>query len=790
MIVSLNWLKDFVDLSGLTTSEIANKFISIGYEVEELKDLGKGLDNVKVGKIIDLRRHPNAERLQICTIDLGTKKVQILTAATNVFLGALVPASLDGAHLPNGAVIKPTVMRGEVSEGMLCGGEELGINSSVYPTADVDGIMILDESAIPGQDIADFLGLNDVIFDLKVLPNRPDCQSVMGLAKELAAGLKREFIEPKYAEFSTKKPSLVLKVMDETVNCPLYLGCVIKNVNVQPSPEIIQKRLRSIGLNPKNNWVDLTNYVLWELGQPLHAFDYDKLAGNIMIRQARKGETLLGFDDKKYKLNESNMVISNGVNAVGIAGVMGGKDFSITDKTKNVVIESAIFNRVSIRKTSRALGLRTDASARFERGVEKILAFNGMKRILSLIEEFKLGEIEPVIQAGEYDDEERILEFDVSRVSCVLGVTVPDNDILDILNRLDIVSTIKDGVLTCKVPKIRADIERDVDIIEEIARFYGFDKIKLHYCENSTSIGGGVSSEQQKINLVVDALISSGANQIRTYSFRSPSEISKLLIEDESPLNNFVTISNPLSLDYSVMRTQMMGSLLDVVKANLNRQNRDLSLFEVGKVFFNDKKDNNMPVEETHVAYVTTKKSTFYDCKSILEMLAERLGITLIYRQECLPFMHPNICACVYWANKQIGYIGKIHPIAAKNFGVDAECYYFDLKLDNIPAKKVKKVKELPKVPASLRDLAVVVDEFAPVGDMVEAIKKVGGDILESVEVFDVYTGSQIDKGKKNVAFNLVFRKHDATLTQVEVNQVIESIVSQLKTKFNAELRK
>ncbi len=788
MIVTLNWLKDFVDLSGLTTNEIANKFIEIGYEVEELKDLGKGLDNVKVGKIVDLKRHPNAERLQICKIDLGDRKVQILTAATNVFLGAIVPVSLDGAHLPNGAIIKPTVMRGEVSEGMLCGGEELGINNSVYPTAEVDGIMILDTSAIPGQDIADFLGLNDVIFDLKVLPNRPDCQSVMALAKELAAGLKRDFIEPKYSEFSTKKPTVVLKVMKETENCPLYLGCVIKNVNVGPSPEIIQKRLRSIGLNPKNNWVDLTNYVLWETGQPLHAFDYDKLAGNIMIRQARKGETLLGFDNKKYKLNEDNVVISNGIEAIGIAGVMGGKEFSITEQTKNVVIESAIFNRASVRKTSRSLGLRTDASARFERGVEKISAILGMQRILSLVDEFKLGDIEPVMQAGEFLDEERTLEFNISRIGEVLGLEVPSDEILDILNRLDIKSTIKDGIIKCIIPQIRADIERDVDIIEEIIRYYGFNKIKLSHCENTTSIGGGVSTDQQKLNTVVDSMIASGANQIRTYTFRSPNELNKLLIDEVSPLANCVKLANPLSLDYSVMRTQMLGSLLEGVKTNLNRQNKEVSLFEVGKVYFNVKNTQNMPTEETHVAFITTK-CTFYDCKAIVEMLAERLGISIIYRQESLPFMHPNICATLYWANKQIGYLGKIHPIVLKNFNVDANCFYFDLKLDNIPVKKTKKVKALSKVPASMRDLAVLVDELAPVGDMVEVIKKAGGDILENVEVFDIYTGSQIEAGKKNVAFNLVFRKHDTTLTQAEVNEVFDSIVAQLKAKYNAELR-
>ena len=789
MIVSLKWLKDFVDLSGLSVKEIADKFIEIGFEVEEMKDLSSGLDHVKVGKIVGLSKHPNAERLQICTIDLGDSKVQILTAATNVFLGALVPASLDGAHLPNGAVIKLTVMRGEVSQGMLCGGEELGITKEVYPTADVDGIMILDENAKPGQDIAEFLGLDDVIFDLKVLPNRPDCNSVMQLAKELAVGFKREFMPQRLAEFSSKKGKLPLNINVDTENCPLYLGCVVKNVRIEPSPEIIQKRLRSIGLNPKNNWVDLTNYVLWEVGQPLHAFDYDKINGQILVRQANDNESIIGLDGKNYALNGSNIVITDGTKPVGIAGVMGGKEFSIEENTKNVVIESAIFNREAIRKGSRILGLRTDASARFERGVEPVLALYGMKRLLGLVEQFGLGEIEPVVQVGSFSDTIRVIEFDYSRIKQVLGIEIPKDFVIDILNRLEIKTTIENDRVVCVIPPIRADLERDVDIIEEIIRFYGFGKIKLTRCENTQSICGGESSEQQKINIVKSALVSAGANEVRTYTMRSPNEFDKLLLENESDLRNCVKLTNPLSLDYSIMRTQMLSSLLEVVKFNFNRQNAELDLFEVGKVFSNIKNSQTgLFSEENVLAYITTKK-TFFDVKAIVEMVAQNLGIVLTYKSGNLSMMHPNICAMLIWANKPIGYIGKVHPKVLKNFDINADCFYFELKIDGIPLKKSKKVKPLSKFPALKRDLAILVDEKAPVGSIVESIKKLGGEILESVDLFDIYTGSQIAKGKKNVAFNLVFRKQDSTLTQNEVNEVWQKIVSQLKTQFDAELR-
>ncbi len=789
MIVTLNWLKDFVDLSGLTTKQIADKFIEIGYEVEEMKEMSKGLDHVKVGKIVKLTHHPNAERLQICTIDIGEKQVQILTAATNVFEGAYVPASLDGAHLPNGAVIKETVMRGEVSQGMLCGGEELGITKAIYPTADVDGIMILDETATAGQDIADFLGLNDVIFDLKVLPNRPDCQSVAVLARELATGLGRKFLEPKTDFNYAKKASTKLSISLDTPNCGAYLGCVVKNVKIGPSPAVIQKRLKSIGINPKNNFIDLTNYVLWEMGQPLHAFDYDKLGGNIVVRQGKANEKLLGLDDKTYSITVDDVVITNGKQPVGLAGIMGGKDFSISDNTHTVVIESAIFDRVSIRRSARNLGLRTDASARFERGVEAVSALNGMNRVLHLIDEFGLGEIEPIITSGEVDTKSKLIELSLETIKDNLGIDVSTKFAVDTLKGLGIKATSKGKTLSCEVPAIRADIERDVDLIEEIIRFYGFDKIQPQRCENVASLVGGVDAEQTKEDIAIKSMIATGAHQIRTYTFRSPTELDKLLLEKESELRNVITIANPLSKDYSIMRTQMMGSMLDVVKFNLNRQNKDFALFEVGKVFPNKRNDKNLFEEQNILSYITTQKVTFFDVKAILEVVASNLGITLSYEPIAIPFMHPNMTASLKWANKTIGFVGKVHPQVLKNFEISTDCFYFELNLTVLPLKKTKKVKPIPKHPASMRDLAVLVNENVAVGELVNVITRAGGELLENAELFDVYAGSEIEKGKKNVAFKLTFRKPDETMTQDEVNKVFDNIVIQLTSKFDAKLR-
>lgn len=792
MIVSYKWLADFVDLAGVSPQEVAKKFISIGYEVESLKDLSKGMERVKIGRIIKLARHPNAERLQICTIDIGNGEiVQILTAATNVFEGALVPCALDGADLPNGVKIKTTNMRGEESQGMLCSGEELCIDNSVYPNAIVDGIMILDESAVEGQQIAEFLGLDDVVYDLKVLANRPDCQSVIGLAKELAVALNRKFIEPK-TSFIQHKIDEDLKIDIDTQNCPIYYGCVVKNVKIESSPKWLQRKLKLVGINPKNNIVDITNLVLWEMGQPLHAFDYDKInSHHIVVRNANEGEKLICLNDEEYTLTSDMTVIADTAKPLGLAGIMGGKEFSINENTQNIVIESAVFNRVNIRRSARKLGLRSDASARYERGVQPISALVGLNRALSLIEELKVGEIsQNIIQVGELNDKLRTLELPLIEIKRTLGIEIDSSIVIDILERLGISVTQNGDILTCGIPAIRADIERDADLIEEIIRFYGYEHIKPTYCENTASISGGMNTALQAERNTVDYVLATGAHQVRTYGFRSPLELDRLLVEENSELRDCVKIANPLSLDYSVMRTQMVGSMLDVIKLNASRKNKDAQIFEIGKIFKNirDIKDN-LPIENKILAYATAQNVDFFAVKAITEMLASKYGLTFTYKPSKVCFMHPNICADICIGNKKIGLIGKIHPRVTKNFEINHDCYYFEINLNELPAKKNKKVKPLPKFPASHRDLAVVVDEKVLVGGMIETIRKSAGEILESVEVFDIYQGEQVASGCKSVAFNLTFRRHDATLTQEEVNEAFNKILSKLESTYQAKIR-
>jgi len=793
MIITYKWLADFVDILDLSPYEIADKFTMIGYEVDEVKVLSKGMERVFVGQITKLARHPNAERLQICTIDIGQKKpVQILTAATNVYQGAFVPVALDGADLPNGMKIKSTDMRGEISQGMLCSGEELCVGNDVYPGAETHGVTILDpKDCSVGDNIATVFGMDDVVYDISVLSNRPDCQSVKGLAKELAAVLDRPLKDTNFKYRATSlMTSLSLEI--QTDNCPFYLACVVKDIQLGPSPQWLQTRLRLVGLRPINNIIDITNYVLWELGQPMHAFDYNKIKNEtIIVRNAKNGEKIEALNGETYTLNDSMTVIADATTPIGIAGVMGGKLFSVSENTTDIVLESAVFNRANIRKTSRALGLRSDASARYERGVEPVSAVAGLDRALALIQELKIGKINnEIVSNTAFQSKGRSISFPLSFISKLLGITIPEVDIVRILGNLGIVTTIKSGKVTCLIPTIRTDIMGPADIVEEIIRLYGYQHIESSRLENTAVTHGALSASTILSRNMIATMTATGAHQAINYSFTSPAELDKLLLPADSPLRKIMQIANPLSLDYSIMRTQMLGGLLGSVASNYAKKNKNFALFEIGKVFVAPENDIDLPTEINKLAYITTSTNAdFFTTKSILERIATNYNLTFIYKQSTVPYLHPNICADVVFANKVIGHIGKVHPKVMTNFGINAEAYYFEINLDMLPAKKVKKVKQLSRFPSADRDLAVLVDVSTPVGDMVQCITRSGGQLLQNVEVFDVYAGAEIEAGKKNVAFTLTFQKMDATLLADEINTVFNKIVSDLNTKFNAKLR-
>ena len=793
MIITYKWLSDFVDILDLSPYEVADKFTMIGYEVDEVKVLSKGMERVVVGQITKLSKHPNAERLQICTIDIAEKKpIQIITAATNVFEGALVPVALDGANLPNGTKIKSTDMRGELSQGMLCSGEELCITNDIYPGAETHGVTIMDpKDCVAGDNIAKVLGLDDVVYDISVLSNRPDCQSVKGLAKELAAVLDRPLkdINFKYRATSLMSP---LSLEIETDNCTFYLACVVRDVVLGPSPQWLQQRLRLVGLRPINNIIDITNYVLWELGQPMHAFDYNKIANEtICVRMAKNGEKIEALNGETYTLNDQMMVIADAKKPIGIAGIMGGKTFSISDNTTDVVFESAVFNRANIRKTSRALGLRSDASARYERGVEPVSAVAGLDRALALIQELKIGKINnQIISNTAFQSKGKSISFPLAFVSKLLGVTIPEVDIVRILGNLGIVTTIKSGKVTCLIPTIRTDITGPADIVEEIIRLYGYDNIPASTLEHTAVTRGALSPSTVLSRNIIATMLTTGAHQAINYSFTSPAEFDKLLLPSDSPMRQVMQIANPLSLDYSVMRTSLLGGLLGSTATNFAKKNRDFALFEIGRVFVAPDNHTDLPTELDHLAYITTQTDAdFFSTKSILERIALSYNITFNYRQSSLPYLHPNICADVLFGNKTIGHIGKVHPKVLQNYDISADAYYFEIDLGMIPAKKVKKIKQLSKFPSATRDLAVLADLSIPVGDMVNTISRSGGQLLQNVDVFDVYSGAEIPEGQKNVAFKLTFQKMDATLLADEINTAFDKILNDLTTKFNVKLR-
>ncbi len=791
MIVSLNWLRRYVDID-VPVKELCDKMELSGFEVESVQNMGDNMVNVVVGRIEKLEKHPDSDHLQICQMDVGIgEPVQIITGAQNVFEGAYVPAALHESTLPNGMHIKAGKLRGLPSNGMLCSGEELALTEADYPGASVNGIMILKDPYAPGTDMREVLHLNDVIIDFSVTPNRPDCQSVLGIAREVAVALNKPLVAPvpTYGNVGGDiHEHIAVEVKDYDL-CPRYLGRVVKNLRIKESPDWMKECLRAAGMRPINNIVDITNFVMLETGQPMHAFNLDRIAGQkIVVRRAAEGEVMTTLDDKPHTLTPDMLVIADAEKPSCIAGIMGGLESEIEEDTKNLFLESAKFRRDSVRRTARALGMRTEASGRFERGVDITTVSYAMDRALQLIEELDAGDIiDGVIDCYEELPAPRPLDVTVESVSALLGVDVPGEMMADILNRLEIPTSLTDGMLHCEIPTRRDDMEGRADVAEEVIRVYGYDHVIATPMRGEVC-RGTLLPERIKSDRVKQVLIANRMREVTTYSFISGKAVDTLLLPAEDARRQAVTLLNPLSEEYSTMRTQLLTSMLTVLATNYSRKNAACRFFELSKVFV----PKQLPITEQPAELpalclgVYGDGEDFYTLKGLVETLLDAFRLRVEYSASAEPYLHPGRQAkAVTFDKKTAAVFGELHPDVAESYGLDCRVYVAELPLSVLFGASDKRViyKPLPRYPAVERDLALLCDDDMPVAEMEKAIRKAGGRYLETVRLFDVYRGAQIAEGKKSVAYSLTFRSADGTLADGDIEPAIKKICKTLEEK-------
>jgi len=799
MKVTYNWLKDMVDIN-VSPEELAKKLTSAGMEVEEIVYQNEHLHDVVVGKILKIDRHPNADKLVVCQVDIGGKITQIITAATNVFEGALVPVSLEGANLVNGIKISKTIMRGVESNGMFCSGEELGIDENYIEGAGIHGILILPNDMIPGTPIEKALMLDDVIFDVGITPNRADCMSVIGLAREVCAllgtSLKKLNLNYDIDVYSKDTVRNYVNVEVKTANCFRYMAGAVTDVKIERSPLWMRARLNAVGIKPINTLVDITNYVLIECGQPLHAFDQENIGGGkINVRQAVKGEPISALNHNDYILDEDVMVIADENRPMVIAGVIGGTDSCITNQTKTCVLESAVFDLKSIRVTSRKLGVRTDSSARYEKGVNVANAEVGLARALHLISKIKCGKVvRGIIDISSKKNVSREIVGNIKLINDILGVNIPTADMVRILNSLGISTKAQGDKLICVIPPFREDLENDYDLAEEIIRLYGYDvydNLGYNLFENATITEGKHHSRLWLERRFRNALVEKGFYENVSYSLVTGEINKKLLLPDEE--NKIVKIANPISEDISCMRTSLAHSLLLNIAYNLNVGNKNLRIFECGRTYIAKSLPlEDLPIERNWLAIAVCEKGyDFFNLKGVVEGILEKTSANYTLVRSNKEFLHPGVSADVVCNGKVIGSFGKIHPIVSKNYDVPVDVVYAEIDTEYLANLSEKKIitKPISKYPIVERDLAIVVDESITTGELLSSIKSSCGGLYYDASLFDIYRSQTLGENKKSMAFNIKLSNLEKTLTDEEVNAVINKIVKALSYKHGASLR-
>ena len=799
MLLSRKWLNEFVPVD-VDDRTFAEDMTLSGSKVEITEIEGEEISNVVVGRVVEIKRHENSDHMWICQVDVGEEApIQIVTGAQNVSQGDLVPVAKHNSTLPGGVKITKGKLRGEKSNGMLCSYKELGMTDNDWPYSIVDGIFLLNsdpdlkaKDLKPGDDIRTAIGLDDHVVEFEITPNRPDCLSVIGLAREAAVTYGKTMAkhEPVVKGGGVGNLTELLDVETPATDlCPRYTARMVRNVKIGPSPKWMRDRLRASGVRPINNIVDITNYVMLEYGQPMHAFDYRYVnGGKIVVRRAEDGETLTTLDGNVRQLNSSMLVIADEHRAVGLAGIMGGENSEIVEDTVDVVFESANFNGTSIRRTALALGMRTEASAKFEKGLDILNTLPAVNRACELVEMLGAGEVlDGTIDILNFVPQPKQLKLRADKINALLGTDIDAAEMCRILQELGF--GVDGDIIT--VPSWRGDVEHYSDLAEEVARFYGYNQIPTTAMTGVTT-RGGYSPEQMLERSLGTVCRSLGYDEIITYSFISPTYYDKIRLPEDSPLRKSMKIMNPLGEDTSIMRTTVMPSMLEILTRNYNYRNKEAHLYELGRTYF--EREDGMADEPKHLSLgVYGPEESFFTLKGAVETILDSIraeDVTYV-AEKSDPSYHPGRCAKVYVNGQEVGTLGQIHPLVAANYGVDAELYYADLKFDALFASRGAdpEYQPLPKFPAVTRDIAVLVDKAVTVGAMEGSIQAAAKGLLKDVTLFDIYEGAKLPTGKKSVAFNLVLRADDRSLTAQEADDEVNLVLERLKKDFDAMLR-
>ena len=795
MKLNRKWLnEEFVDLSNVSDKEFVETMTVFGQKVETYERMDAEIKNVVVGKVLSMVRHPNSDHMWICQVDVGQgEPVQIVTGAQNVHEGDLVPAALHNSWLPGGVHITKGKLRGELSNGMLCSFAELGLTQNDLPGAYADGIWILnDEDCKIGEDINLVIGNDDTIVDFEITNNRPDCYSIIGLAREAAAAFGKTMRHHEPVVHGSDAGS-IFEHLDVEVPaaqlCNRYSSRMVANVKIGPSPKWLRQRLRANGVPPINNIVDITNYVMLEYGQPMHAFDYRYVSsGKIVVREAEAGETLTTLDGTVRQLKAGMLVIADDTKPIGLAGIMGGENSEIVDDTTMVVFESANFNGTSIRQTALALGMRTEASGKFEKSLDPMMTIPAVQRACELVELLQCGDVlDGVIDIVNYVPQPKTLPLEVDKINRLLGTEISKEEMVRYLNLLEI-PVEGDTIL---VPSFRPDLNLMADIAEEVGRAYGYNEIPTTAFKNSTQ---GGYTEEMKLEAKTGTLCRAmGYNEIITYSFTSPTVFDQIRLSADSPLRNALRIQNPLGEDTSIMRTIALPSMLEILSRNNAYHNKSVKLYEIAKIYL-PVAGQPLPEEPKMLVLGTYgANETFFTLKGELEGIFAglRLKKASYHAVKDNPSYHPGRCAAVVIDGMEVGVMGQVHPLVAKNYGIDTDVYCAEISFTKLLQCRLPDAtySPLPKYPAVTRDLALICDEAVTVAQAEEVITAAAGKLLRDVKLFDIYRGVGVPEGKKSMAFSLELRADDRTLTDTDSEGVVTKVLNSLKEKLNATLR-